>query len=160
MGFLWACCEHSYQCGKTRLHDNRQNSDRGQACQAYFLKISRDIRPVWTGLHPESSDSSFKAAWHKLHKHTHRVGWTKLYNKKGQQGQCPSDLLKLAHTGSDRQRGVVYDNTKYWLVSFTNTAATTVMTYLALTQGKNMILDTGTNRAFPLPTKLGSLISH
>lgn len=34
------------------------------------------------------------------------------------------------------------------------------MTYLALAQEKNMTLDTGTNRAFPLPAKFGSLISH
>lgn len=41
-GFLLSSCyEHSYQCGKTWLHDNRQKSDRGQACQAYFLRISR-----------------------------------------------------------------------------------------------------------------------
>lgn len=62
---------------------------------------------------------------------------TKLYHKKkGSRASALSDLLKLARTGSDRQRGAVYDNTKYWLVSFTNTATTTVMTYLALTQGK------------------------
>lgn len=39
---------------------------------------NRDIHCVWMGLPQNSGDSSFKAAAHNLHKHTHEVGWTNL----------------------------------------------------------------------------------
>lgn len=46
-----------------------------------------------------------------LHKYTHEAGWLKhrvLFNKKGllRASGLPTYLLKLSHTGSDRQRGV------------------------------------------------------